>query len=98
MLEAVAQGRQQRGSSMAVKQKAETIVPVTKREQLLFEHGKLDYELQFWTAKATKLQAEMQAAEPGSERKFYASWLANINVRIANIQRDLQRVIALLEM
>jgi hypothetical protein len=83
---------------MAVKKTVAPVVPATKREQLLFEHGKLDYELQFWIAKATKLQAEMQAAEPGNEPKFYASWLANINVRIANIQRDLQRVIALLEM
>jgi len=81
---------------MAVKQKAKTILPATKREQLLFEHGKLDYELQFWTAKATKLQAEMQTAEPSRQTKFYASWLANINVRIANIQHDLQQVIALL--
>jgi len=81
---------------MAIKKTVAPVVPATKREQLLFEHGKLDYELQFWTAKATKLQAEMQTAEPSRQTKFYASWLANINVRIANIQHDLQQVIALL--
>ena len=83
---------------MAVKKQAAAMVPATKQEKIHFEHGKLMYELGFWTGKADKIRAEIEAAEPGNETKFTATWLANVEMRIVSIKQDLARVTALLEM
>lgn len=83
---------------MAVKKQATAIVPATKQEQIHFEHGKLMYELGFWTGKAELIRAEIEAAEPGSETTFIISWLANVEARIISIKQDLERVTALLKM
>ena len=83
---------------MAVKKQAAAIVPATMQEKLHFEHGKLMYELGFWTGKAYKIRAEIEAAEPGSKTTFIISWLANVEARIVSIKQDLARVTALLAM
>jgi hypothetical protein len=73
------------------------MIPKPKRDSLKLELGKLQHDLEFWSKKAGKIRAEIDAAEPGTEIKFNATWLANIEVRIRNIQTDLKRVAALLE-
>jgi hypothetical protein len=73
------------------------MIPKPKRDSLKLELGKLQHDLEFWSKKAGKIRAEIEAAEPGTETKFNVTWLANIEVRIRHIQTDLQRVAALLE-
>jgi hypothetical protein len=74
-----------------------TMISKPKRDSLKLELGKLQHDLEFWTKKARKIRAEIETAEPGTETKFTATWLQNIEVRIRHIQLDLKRVKALIE-